>query len=582
MARLRPALTAAAPPKGFIASAVNLPVMDRNVGGGNAKAWQRDAWMHWENLGELRYPTTWVGNVMGQAKLMAAKRDGNELVPQEKGPAREAMDELFGGPQGQVEMLQALGVHLSVAGEGFPTFVDDKWYVLASGKVKPDAVRKGVKPRVKVDIGKEGGFQYLGPKDFAIRVWTPHPRNPQEADSPVRANLNTLAQIAGYDAHINAQLQSRLTGGGILFLPSEVDFPVPPDADPNANQAQLFLQTLGLAMMTPKSNPSDPSAIVPMVVMVPGEFLGKAEHMKFWSELDDKVILMREAGIKRLALGIDVPPEILLGVADSNHWNAWLSEESAIKAHLEPKLGVVDHALTGGYLRPALKGVVPDPEEYFVIADTSSIRLRPNRSKEAIELYDKGELSGSSLRRETGFDETDKPKVDELKTWILRKIAIAASSPEASNAALRELGVDLEIEQPLRPVGDNVRTDTVPDIPIRELPTRPEDGLAAAAMVLVFRALERAGNRLRNQHPLSDAKAMPVHTVHMALSGDPDYLLAGAWDCAPQVLQPYCDDVVAVVDVLDFYTRGLIASKRAPSDVVLGTLLKTRPTPLEA
>ena len=149
MARPRPALTAAAtPPKGFVASAVNLPVMDRNVAGGRLKAWQNDAWGYWETLGELRYPTTWVGNCIGQAVLMAAKRIGNELVPQEKGPAREAMDEVFGGPQGQVQMLQALGLHLSVAGEAYPTYYEEKWYVLASGKVKPDQVRKGVKPKI--------------------------------------------------------------------------------------------------------------------------------------------------------------------------------------------------------------------------------------------------------------------------------------------------------------------------------------------------------------------------------------------------------------------------------------------------
>src|SRR6185436_20091701 len=104
------------------------------------------------------------------------------------------------------------------------------------------------------------------------------------------------------------------------------------------------------------------------VAMVPTEALGKNEHLKFWSELDDAVVEMRDAAIKRLALGMDVPPEVLLGVADANHWNAWLSEESAVKAHLEPKLSVLAYAFTEQYLRPSLVGMVPDDEigDYFV------------------------------------------------------------------------------------------------------------------------------------------------------------------------------------------------------------------------
>jgi hypothetical protein len=595
MARARTQEPAA--PTGFLASAVRLPTVSRNMAG-RAESWQTEAWSYWETVGELRQVATWTGNVMSRARLTAAHLEGRMLIPLSEGPAAETMESLYGGPQGQSEMLQALGVHLTVAGESYVTnrAKGDLWNTLASGKVTQQPGSKTAAGKLTADFGTDGGRTPLGPDDLVIRIWTPHPRDPTRPDSPVRSTLSTLAQVVSYDAHIAAQVRSRLAGAGILFISNEVQFPVPPGMDPAAPQAQIFMSLLGESMLTPIAEPGDPSALVPIVAMVPTESLGKNEHVKFWSELDDAVIEMRDAAIKRLALGWDVPPEVLLGISDANHWNAWLSEESAVKAHLEPKLSIVSYAVTSAYLQPALTGIVPDPENFYCIADTSSIRMRPNRSTEAIELYDRGELSGSALRRETGFQPEDSPTAEEFVRWLLRKIATGSTAPEQTEAALRLLGADLgqvTVGAPNRQPADQMRTDTAPELTTREAPEpaesrqraiddhRPE-GLAAACDVLVYRALERAGNRLRNAHPRTDTKAMRAEDVYRALSGDPDKLLAGAWECTDEVLGAYTAHPMVVAETLDFYVRGLLGSKRPHSQVVLGALLASMPIPLEA
>lgn len=593
MARARRQLEPApTPPSGFIASAVRLPTASRNVAG-RSEGWQAQAWQYWETVGELRAVSVWIGNVLSRARLVAAKREGRMIVPLEGGrdPASEAMDALYGGPQGQAEMLRQYGIHDTVAGEEYivNTAADDRWYTLASGKVTQ--LPGG---RLQADFGTEGGSRKLDARDLVIRQWTPHPKDPTRADSPVRSNLTVLAQIVGYDQHISAQIRSRLAGAGVLFLSNEVSFPVPEGADPAASQAEIFMSLLGEAMMTPIQDPSDPSALVPIVAMVPTESLGKNEHLTFWTELDANVVTMRDAGIKRLALGMDVPPEVLLGIADANHWNAWLSEESAVKAHLEPRLANFAGGLTTQYLRPAIKGSVPADQldDYYVLADTSSIRLRPNRSNEAIELYDRGELSGTALRRETGFQPEDAPAAEEFVRWLLRKIATGSTSPEQTTEALRMLGADLFAEPTgrNRPLPDHMRTDTGPDLEQRSPPERAvseqrashPEGLAAACDVLVYRALERAGNRLRNVHPRTDTTEMAAVDVYRTLAGDADHLLAGAWECAPDVLGPYTDEIGPVIDTLDFYVRGLLGSRRPHSSVVLGALLASRPTELAA
>jgi hypothetical protein len=145
MARTRTPEPELKPPNGFLASAVRLPTPSRNMAG-RAEGWQTDAWNYWESVGELRYVSTWLGNVMSRARLTAGKREGRMIIPVADGPAAEAMDALYGGPQGQSEMIQALGVHLTVAGEAYVTnrAKGDKWNVLASGKVTQTT---GNKPR---------------------------------------------------------------------------------------------------------------------------------------------------------------------------------------------------------------------------------------------------------------------------------------------------------------------------------------------------------------------------------------------------------------------------------------------------
>jgi hypothetical protein len=591
MARSRPSPGPLVAPAGFVASAVRLPTIPRAMAG-TPEGWQTAAWQYWESIGELRYVSSWIGNVLSRARLVAAKREGRMLVPiLEDSPATEALDALYGGPQGQAEMLQLYGMHSTIAGEEYIVNLngDDSWHTLAAGKVAQEGTGRNARLRANFGTGQQ--TKYLSKSDLVIHIWTPNPIDPTRADSPTRANLSTLAQIVGYDKHIEAQIRSRLAGAGILFLSNEAEFPVPPGMDPAASSADAFMATLAEAMTTPIQNPGDPSALVPIVAMVPTESLGKNEHLHFWTELDNNVTVMRDSAIKRLATGMNVPPEIMLGMADSTHWNAWLSEESAVKADIEPVLAVFAYALTEQYLQPALKGLVDDVEDFFIIADTSSIRLRPNRSREAIDLYDRGELSGEALRRETGFQPEDAPQGNERLRWLLTRISTGAVSPEMTMAALTQLGVDFgQLRQlPSRPP-DHTRTDTTPTGETLDMPDidagrqraieadTVDRGLAAALNGMVLRALERAGGRLKNLHPRTDCSLIPNSQIYRSLTGDPDKLLAGAWDEADRYLESYTDDIPAMVSTLDFYVRGILSTQRPHSQVVLGALLKVQPS----
>jgi hypothetical protein len=557
----------------LVASAVRLPrVKPGKVA--VAEGWQALAWSYYDSCPELRFTANWVGNIMSRAELVTVEEAGQTDKTLESGSAYEALAAYFDGQYGQAEMLRSTGIHLTVAGECYHFFIaeDNEWHVIAVGKVKEHGSGKNA----YVEVEWNGEKRKVTEKDILIRVWNPHPIDPVRADSPVRANLEVLAEIDRCNKHIQATLVSRLAGAGILFIPQDITFPVPEDADPSASSADVFMAVLGEAMSNPIQEPGAASAYVPIVVQAPGDSLNQIKHLTFWSEVSSSVREMRDAAVKRLALGMDIPPEVLLGMADSNHWNAWLVDEASVKAHTEPRLACVTNAITTAYLQPALEGVESDPKQYAVVADTSNIRLRPNRSKEALELYDRGALNEEAVRRETGFEAEDAPDPAQFNEWLLRKIALGSTSPEQTQAALEALNVPVaapvdtgaEANRERPPRIDNRRS--LDEHPTRDIPS--DDALIAACDVLVYRALERAGNRLRTSANFTGKD--PASDVYLSVKPTPrsiDTLMGDAWSCLPRVLEGH--DVDRVTPILDGYVRGLLLTQTPHSRDTLRRVL---------
>jgi hypothetical protein len=412
-------------------------------------SWQPDAWIFYHTIGEFRYACDLQGSLISRATLFVGREVGGKHVPEQTGPAVDVLADFFGDADGRAEMLRLAGIHLAVAGEFFivgytdPEDEQDVWQIVAATAIKrqgddgPWSVNN-----IQID---------LDPKDvFVTRIWRPDPENNELAMSPTRAVLAILGEIHRLTEHVAAQVDSRLAGAGILLMPSDMSLPTPPAVEgaeqKTANTADELMVILQTAMAASIQNRGDASALVPIVVTAPAEAIAAVQHMTFWSELDQHAIELRTEAIRRLALGMDLPPEMLLGMGAGNHWSAWQADESAIKAHSEPLLKLITSSLTAGYLRSTLRdeGVAEDEiAQLSIRADTSEMRLRPNRSKEAMEMYDRGELSGKALLRETGFDTTDAMDDEERASWFLRKVAAGSTTPELVEAALRALKVPL-------------------------------------------------------------------------------------------------------------------------------------------
>lgn len=563
-----------ATPRGnaIVASAkrISVPGKNKDSKPSNSTAWQDRVWHWYDVIGEFRFSVAWVGNVLSRA-LLHVNKDGVHVT---KGDPWDALQSLFGGAEGQKEMFRQLGIQFTAAGEAYiigedgGENPDDKWWVVAAA-----------------ELSKSGGDWKIGKKvvdnPLVVRLWRPHPRKNNEPDAPARAVLPILSEIDGLTKHVAAQIDSRLAGAGILLLPDNISFATTSSVTTDAvagteTQQNLaldpFLEELMQTMMTAIANREDASALVPILLQANGEYLDKVRHLTFSTPLDEQAIELRKEAIRRLALGMDMPPEVLTGTGEVNHWGAWQIEDAAIKAHTEPLLQIIVTSLTEGYLWPYLEAQGMDEEEartYTFYVDTAQMRLRPDRSKEALELWDRGVLKTDALLTETGFHETDRTDDNEAREFFLRKVAGGQTTPELVAAALSALGVNLPM--------DAITVAEHPALPAPSLEEHPEHDApdptarrhrrseeAAIAEVIVFRALERAGNRIKSKYKdriSLGAENVPPHTLYRftrKLSAEEvDDVLLDAWSCL-SALPP----ISIPSERLDGYVRSLMDSNR--------------------
>ncbi|MDX2648520.1 hypothetical protein PV341_34115 [Streptomyces sp. PA03-1a] len=538
------------------------------------QSWQVRAWQMYHAVPEVRFAANWIGSAMSGALLYAARRADDGTI--ERAPdghaATEIVSQIAGGPDGQAKMLGSFGRHLTVAGEGWivvrpngdvlsPDSPEDghDWRVLSVREVRQQSGKLIADIDGEEVAIPEGDPENLAPDSpLAIRVWESDPERAIEADSPVRSSLDLLEELQLLNAAVKAIARSRLTGRGLLLVPKGTRFPTAPtQGDAEDDLIEILMTVAETAIKEPESA----AATVPIVLEVPAESISDFKLLTFESDFDDLALKLREEAVRRFAIGLEIPAEILLGLGDVNHWSAWALTEEAIRLGIEPKLATMSYALTQQWLRPLLEAEgVDDWHRWLVWYDSSPLRVRANRSETALQVYDRGVISDEALRRETGFDDADAPSDEEQAKRDKKQ----ADEEEPQEPADPELPVDETTSEP----------DTQPNQPAEDLPAsavRPDHtALYAAADGLIWAALSAAGEKLKRtpacpRSERSKAREIQAAALHTALPVDADgvekwRLLDGAWTRVPEIAGRYGLDPDCLTASLDDYARELIAA----------------------
>lgn len=428
------------PQRSLVASALRFRFDDASYASWRFRdeAWQRELWRLYRITPELRAAASWVGGCCSRVRIYVANVDDLGRVQGEtKNKKIQALsDTLLGGPASKAEHLRMMGIDLSISGEcyivGRPEDKTgrDKWYI-----VTPTEFRKvrGSNGDWDWAWGPKGQEMKLDlEKQVITRVWTPDPERIWCADSPARSCAMILRELEQLTKMVAGEIDSRLIGNGLLIIPNDLDLPQEENTTNNAESLMVRLATAGAASLR-----GEGTALAVLPHIIEAQDPEKFKHLTFSTELTKTAHELRGECIERLGVGMDMPPEVLSGMGDTNHWSGFLIDGYGIKVHIEPLMNRICQALTEAYLVPALMVMGEDPGRYTYAFDTSPLSLRPQRLQDALNLYEKGIISAKAVREAGYFRETDKPEIEESAGRTVTEVLLR--DPQLfQNAAVRE------------------------------------------------------------------------------------------------------------------------------------------------
>lgn len=493
---------------------------------GAAGSWQTEAWEYYDAIGEVKYAFNLVASVVSRIRLYTAVVDdpAEAPVPTTKsstvdkdlaGAAERALARLDSAYGGQAGLLKDAALNLQVTGECYLVQVPERlgsglpesWDVRSVDELQVDA--KGnyiINPTRDVSGGtstnNSKNIIRLPADAFLGRIWKAHPRYSQESDSSLRGLLDLCAELLLLNRTFRATARSRLNAGA-LYLPDGLSVAASPDPDYpydedgeyneqyNAEEAaDDFEDQLMDAMTTPIKDEDSASAVVPLIIRGPAELGDKIKQFKFERSFDDSLVARADRVLDRIMQGLDVPKDVVTGLANVKYSNALQIDEALYKAHIEPLMLLIVDALTVVYLRPYLVSLgYPETEvkRIHIWYDPSQVATRNDRATDADAGFDKMAVSFDTWRRAHGFSDQDAPDPTELALRLI--INKGAISPELTESMLAAVAPDVmektreasqaqnvapispEIEKVLS--GESTSAIPAPAAPAGEAPTEP-------------------------------------------------------------------------------------------------------------
>lgn len=478
----------------------------------------------------------------------ANDRDAEEVEFDERPEA--VMEALVGPNGGRGEVIRKAAYHLFCAGEGIMvgTPIDSgtgiMWEFLSVMEVYPDADGRLVRRRSGMT---SEDIEYLDKDTYVARCLLSSPIYSELADCEVRRVLPIVAEIKSLTQMVDATIKSRIPAN-ILFIPAGMTLHGVGDTDDAESLASdgergalydidSLVDEIYEHVNQSQMDPLSAARLVPLVLVGDGEQGGFIRVIELSRELDGWAQELRTEALTRLARGLDAPPELMSGRANTNHWTSAIIDQDFLVKHIQPIGQLLADFLTVNYLRPMLQTFEDMSEEeafeWKVVFDPSPVTARADEAKTARDLRDL--LSDEAILSANGFDKADEVSQEqrtERRVWelirlqptlfaplllqlpgfedwdldqVLEAIAAAATAEAAVGVNETIVNEEGELEDPLpgtKAAETNANEDLVDAESGTETPDRPE-GLAALTEALLAEvdlavdgALTKAGSRL--------------------------------------------------------------------------------------
>ena len=508
---------------------------------GTLKDWQKQAWGYYKVLGEIHYGAGFYARMMSGVRLYGERRDPATgewaEIEQADDPYVQELERLENARGGMAALQGTYGTLTFVQGEsmlcctlegfgvdamGEPILnangdaYSEVWEMLSAAEL---SYSKGEKMYTRRRGGTGAGASEKIPETdtedprpgtmIAYRFYHRDPEYSGLADSSMRAVLADCEELMLLKQSIRNTARNRGAGNGVLILPSSLggDLVDAGDGTKVPKNAKAIFDSL----TAPIANENAASAVSPVILFGNDVTSQNAFHVDLRGAALYRETGLRDECIRRIAIGLDMPPENLLGTAGVNHWTAWQIDESAWKNHGANVARELCEQLTSALLKPLALDLGDDPADVRVWFDPTEVVEDPDRGRAAMEAHDRLIISDAAARRDLGYEEEDAPTPEEWDKRAAAGDAIKTTTPNPAKGAPRQ--------------GEATAERII--------------GMAEAA---VLRCRELAGSRLRTKMQSNGTapnlrariKSAPNEMVAAKLGADirdecdPDSLVAGA------------------------------------------------------
>lgn len=473
----------------LIASAARIRIGARDAGTSvpRKQEWQTEAFAFRRDVPEIGFALRYVGSAMSKLRLyvgyrpdeadpndppLAVDAETSEVPPAVQDIAIAELERLQSGTPTMASFLRKLAVNVDLVGECYLVGIAgaegqaEQWTIRSISEV---TVAQDGKITVKDHPGDRGVALREG-LDTCIRMYLADEEWTARASAPMEYLLTDCRSLQVLTQQIYAESSSRLSAG-ILLVPNEFSaapVEVPGADDPDADP---FMNALLETLTAPVEDPTSAASIVPAVVRGSGEHIAQVRHMFLGREVDETLDERINGRINRIARGLDLPVEVIMGHMATTFANANQIDQDTYEDHLLHRCIAIVEMLTVGFLVPNLRDNPQVPDEWVdrieVWFDPTALLTQPDPGEAADSGHEKMVISDAAWRRAKGFTEEDAPEATELIRRIVERKGIFTG--DITVAMLRFLAFGETIEDLQLPLS------TQPLAPPGQLPTLEPD-----------------------------------------------------------------------------------------------------------
>lgn len=507
--------------------------------------WQERAWIYDDEVPEIGFAHDFTHHAMSRVRLIPA------IVPDDPDEMPEPLTDENCPPGLDINDCRAVLSRL----EPFPDFMGDtarkidtagECHVVLMEDLEAldgescrvlsndELIAQGDTWRIAHGPNDKTGEEIPPDTSTLFRIWTPSGRYGQLPMSPMRRLLGVAEELMLLTQVIRGQARSRVAmAGGILGIPDELTLEMTAQAEGDAEHdgdgeigGDTFIEDFIDMATTAMIDHESAAAAIPLILRGKAELIEKIKMIQVGDPFDAELRNIRNELLGRVANGLDLPREVVLGVGENNHWNAEQIEQQAWHVHLEPRAMAICSATTQAFYRPQLLDLGVDRElvrRCLVWYDPSWFVGTPDLADSADAGLENYAISLETWRRVKGYNEDDAPDEAEVDYRIsikqrekvsIREVGDVVPPGIVDTQTGDEAGAPAKGGTPSKPTG----TGTIPNENVdksitaagrvhveglgrrlvgieRDTRTR----LQQAADSIVGRALERAGLKARNK-----------------------------------------------------------------------------------